>query len=1003
MRTILALILLVSFSAFGQSAKPVNSVATIAELIARRAVNAEEIEVRNFSTSILWDQPRTFRHVIDATNSHDGVHYLTNSGASGRWVSADRLSANQKAEWFGADATSTIDSTPAVQNAINYCYSNNVPSLEFPAGTILISEISFTGTGLVGGLALRGQPGLRSIIRGTAAKTMFTLHTMRHVTIEHLWFDANNTATNILTINNSTEFKIVGNDFYRANGSGLLFTGNQNYGHLIQFNTFINNSDIGLDFNGVSATANSIVRNKFESPGFTNAIGIRLKGGVANQDYTANVFQSLRYGMYLEGVVGSGQINNSIDHNYFEVFTQNPLALGPGQHSVLAVTRNYFYQDFTGGTWALRDTNATTLYGFRWKDNAITSDSGKALSLTNSLVRDWEIHSAPTDIASDYELPANVPIKFWTQSQPALSVIVTNFTVSGAATNLSIPGDLLPSRVEITGSSNMTFSVGGFTYPGTTLTLKNAGTNTVTFTGINTVIRAGTEDTFTFRNSAWTRYVYPYLPDYGGTLYGSLTITNALNVAGFSEFSGAVKLGNIISNFNGLITGGSIGATQAFVLKANADAMLTIQRGANNLAHFGTNDGIRFERPLTTLASTGVLTHVYGFATNPAAAPREGIAMTLANLASLIGGGGGLGGLVIGSGDTNLVTNAVSSATTTPTRTNGTFAVNVTAVPANLLTGTIDDLRIPSSILRSNDAAATYAPIANPTFTGTVTMNSATIGTVTVTTNLNVPVDPYAAGWATKTNAPTKKDVYDKLESLTGVDYFGNSIFAARPGFLLIDHLMSQPASGANGDIGTIAVNNSGSVTFLAGDADRPGMRLLRATGANQNPIHGWSGPTTATSIRATNFSGTGVLHYETEIRTPDKSSGNAVTNVYSLQVGFSSAASTSTNAPQDGAYLIHQTNLIGTVNWAFQCSSNNNFSTAVDTGVAFTNSAWYRLGVRLNGTNAVAFINGNAVATNTSHVPFGRQFGAFVRLCDIIGTTTLDVYLDKAALGFRP
>jgi hypothetical protein len=346
------------------------------------------------------------------------------------------------------------------------------------------------------------------------------------------------------------------------------------------------------------------------------------------------------------------------------------------------------------------------------------------------------------------------------------------------------------------------------------------------------------------------------------------------------------------------------------------------------------------------------------------------------------------------------VTNAVSSATTTPTRTNGTFAVNVTAVPANLLTGTIDDLRIPSSILRSNDAAATYAPIASPTFTGTVTMNSATIGTVNVTTNLNIPVDPYAAGWATKTNAPTKKDIYDKLESLTGVDYFGNSIFASRPGFLLIDHLVGTPATGANGDMGTLAINNSGQVLVLGGEGDRPGMRYLRGTSTNQNPVFGWTG---ASSMRATNSGGTGVLHFETEIRTPDKPSGHAGVNIYSLQAGFSTGNSASTNSPADGAYLIHQTNLIGAVNWAFQCSSNNNFSTAVDTGVAFTNSAWYRLGVRLNGTNAVAFINGNAVATNTSHVPFGRQFGAFVRLSDIAGTTTLDVYIDKVALGFRP
>ena len=92
----------VSVSAYGQQAKPVNSVATIADLTARLPVVGEEIQVRNYSATVLWDQPRAFRNDATATNAHDGVHYLTNRSIAGRWVSADRLSPIQRVEWYGA-------------------------------------------------------------------------------------------------------------------------------------------------------------------------------------------------------------------------------------------------------------------------------------------------------------------------------------------------------------------------------------------------------------------------------------------------------------------------------------------------------------------------------------------------------------------------------------------------------------------------------------------------------------------------------------------------------------------------------------------------------------------------------------------------------------------------------------------------------------------------------------------------------------------------------------
>lgn len=127
-KTLLLIFLCVSVSAFGQQMKPVNSVATIADMTARLPVVGEEIQVRNYSATVLWDQPRAFRNDPTATNAHDGVHYLTNRSIAGRWVSADRLSPVQSAAWWGVVNDGATDVTAALQSAADYCRISDNPN-----------------------------------------------------------------------------------------------------------------------------------------------------------------------------------------------------------------------------------------------------------------------------------------------------------------------------------------------------------------------------------------------------------------------------------------------------------------------------------------------------------------------------------------------------------------------------------------------------------------------------------------------------------------------------------------------------------------------------------------------------------------------------------------------------------------------------------------------------------------------------------------------------------
>lgn len=219
-------------------------------------------------------------------------------------------------------------------------------------------------------------------------------------------------------------------------------------------------------------------------------------------------------------------------------------------------------------------------------------------------------------------------------------------------------------------------------------------------------------------------------------------------------------------------------------------------------------------------------------------------------------------------------------------------------------------------------------------------------------------------------------------------------ISGARSGFRVWDDLLSS--STTQGDAGTVGVNNSGSVNVTAGEPGRPGIKFVRTTGANQMPVWSWR---TADMMRMTNAAGLERWRFECGLKVPATLSGAANTDQYSLRAGFSTLPNT-TNTPTDSVAFVHQTNLLGSVNWAFQ-TINNSTATTTDTGVAVTASTWYDLIADLTPTNAIATINGVAVATNTVGIPLSRQMGVGVQQQRYSGGTTIDCLIDYLSLSY--
>jgi len=134
----LALFLLLSAAVFGQASKQVLSVGTIADLRARLPQTPSEIvEVRNGSSSNLWDAPRTFIYDSNSVDTADNVFVTTNK-STGRYIATDRSARIFNAKLFGAIPNDGQDDTAALQAAAAALQSAGGGTLRVSGGTYLV-------------------------------------------------------------------------------------------------------------------------------------------------------------------------------------------------------------------------------------------------------------------------------------------------------------------------------------------------------------------------------------------------------------------------------------------------------------------------------------------------------------------------------------------------------------------------------------------------------------------------------------------------------------------------------------------------------------------------------------------------------------------------------------------------------------------------------------------------------------------------------------------------
>jgi hypothetical protein len=661
--------------AFGQI-RPVFTLQGLAELQARYGGLDDEIQIRVNQRGVPLAKPRTFRLALIATNAVDGTHCVTNASGT-KYLSSDRFAAIQEAEWFGATGDGTTDSTAAIRSAMQYCLQSGRPGLRFGAGTFLTDGVTNVGSSLIGGIALLGAEGQRTILRARSAGTVMQFANMRAAIIRDLWIDGNGVGTRGIVLSNCTHFTIQKCDLYNLAGKGIEFIGDNNYGHVVDQCNVQNCATVGVHLNAISTSAITVRDSTFQANAHsTNAVGIKVTGGSVNIRYRDNVFQSLKHGILLDGASGALQVGQIIKGNYFEVCSDDSIHFGSGQQNGVVMTDNYFYTDYTTNRWAVRSDAGAIIYGLTWQRNAITTDSGRGLCLTNAIVRNWTIDAGSVDIATDYELPDNATMLMSTPSQRLVSVLVTNFNAA-ASTNFQLAGDLLPNVVSLTASSNIAFQIVGSLYKNTDLTIRNAGTNVILFPSTGHLVRPGTEERFVAANGTWYRETGPYLRDSGGTVYGTLNVTNDLNVFQNSMIYGGLTVNGVFQQPWGYTSSGTYGSTNVMALGAKPGAMVGLIKDGFYYVFVGTNGATRFTTAIESVAATNVLTHVLGFTNDPAAGIQRQHSIAVTNLANLLGVSGGGGG----SGTNRYVEQSIT-ATNTP------IAINNALQTTYVFTGT---------------------------------------------------------------------------------------------------------------------------------------------------------------------------------------------------------------------------------------------------------------------------------------------------------------------------
>ena len=125
----------------GQSGRPMVSVDTVADLVARNPVPNERVLLSGLRTAGDFGAQRIVRHVPDSVAATNlGCVYKT--ATTGRYLAEDCDSGEVDVRWFGADATGTLPSSAAIQSATDYTMQTwgqtNKGVVVFPVGTFLI-------------------------------------------------------------------------------------------------------------------------------------------------------------------------------------------------------------------------------------------------------------------------------------------------------------------------------------------------------------------------------------------------------------------------------------------------------------------------------------------------------------------------------------------------------------------------------------------------------------------------------------------------------------------------------------------------------------------------------------------------------------------------------------------------------------------------------------------------------------------------------------------------
>ena len=401
-----------------------------------------------------------------------------------------------------------------------------------------------------------------------------------------------------------------------------------------------------------------------------------------------------------------------------------------------------------------------------------------ATGLTPNYSLPYPLSTDPVNVAGDIEQLADtidLNLTEWTQDTTAAmwtsggtfsnGLQAPTYNDSTGKMSMSLSQDLQssasPTFVGINLTGDAAVNGGDITTTQTTFNLINDTATTVNFAGAGTTITIGsTTGTTTIRNA--NTVVTGDLAVNGGDITTSETTFNLLNTTATTlNFGGAATTTNI-GNASGQINfAGDVNIASGKVLEINNVTVLsstalgssvvdssltsvgTIATGTWNATEIAVNKGgtgltsytigdIIYASGTTTLSKlAGVATGNALISGGIGAAPSWGkIGLTTHVSGTLPVANGGTG-VTTSTGTGNVVLSASPTLTGTPLAPTASVDTNTTQIATTAFV-------IGQGYLKSSAASSTYAPISNPTFTGTISsqgsqiiMESATTGSPT--------------------------------------------------------------------------------------------------------------------------------------------------------------------------------------------------------------------------------------------------------------------------------